>query len=225
MTGNLGYGQPGSTGDSRENETGTDGVIQILPDQGEPCVDPPCNGSPIILDIAGNGINLSNVANGVNFDVNSNGFKEKTAWTLPYSDDAWLALDRNGNGEVDAGTELFGNFTQQPPVSQGEEANGFRALAEFDKPKYGGNGDGVLSRQDSVFSAIRLWQDVNHNGISELSELHTLNSFGVTHISLKYQRSNRMDQYGNQFKYRSEIRSAPGHNVGRWAWDVFLRSS
>ena len=113
--------------------------------------------SPIVIDVAGNGFNLTSASSGVLFDAARIGFREQISWTAPDSDDAWLTLDRNENGLIDDGKELFGSVTPQAATSPGEGKNGFRALAMYDKAKLGGNADGLIDRRDRVFYDLLLW--------------------------------------------------------------------
>lgn len=179
--------------------------------------------SPIIIDTTGEGFRLTSAESGVDFDILGDGKPSRIAWTAPSSGNAFLALDRNHNGKIDSGKELFGNLTDQPPS---KHPNGFLALAEFDKPENGGNGDGIIDARDDVFSHLLLWIDENHDGISQPNELHTLPELGVYSINLRY-RDDRSyyDAYGNWFHYQSALNPNPQDGEskdGRFIYDVFF---
>jgi len=182
------------------------------------------SGSPVVFDTTGRGFHLTSLQNGVEFDLSGTGKPKRIAWTDGISGNAFLALDRNGNGLIDSGKELFGNYTDQP---QSDDPNGFLALAVFDDPANGGNGDGVIDEHDSVWSRLKLWIDENHDGISQQSELYTLPELGVFSISLKYVQARRYDQYGNLFRYKGRVNpeGEPRHDkVDRVLYDVYLVS-
>lgn len=210
------------------------------PDEGgNTCVPPEClackmnggtsciNGNcwtPVLIDVLGNGFDLTNLENGIRFRPEPGAETIKTSWTTAGNDDAWLVLDRNGNGSIDDATELFGCATLQPDPEPGRIGNGFIALAEFDKVSNGGNGDGLISKDDDVFNRLRLWRDSNHDGRSRNSELFRLRDLGLRKIDLDFQESRRTDEHGNKFKYRARVKDANDAQLGRWAFDVFLLS-
>ena len=130
--------------------------------------------SPILLDTSGEGFHLTSAADGVYFDLWANGVVKKFSWTNPQFHNSWLALDRSGNGTIDDGTELFGSATPQPTPPAGETCNGFRALAVYDEPANGGNGNGLIDPGDAIYDKLLVWTDTNHDGISQPSELKHL---------------------------------------------------
>lgn len=135
---------------------------------------------PLILDMDGDGFNIESKKYGTYFDLNCDGFAEKINWT---NRDAILALDLNGNGRIDDGREVFGDYHL---LADGSRAsNGFEALAQYDT-----NGDGVIDSQDAIFNSLRLWTDANSNGISEGGELKTLAEMGIKEIRLNYEAAN-----------------------------------
>jgi len=171
--------------------------------------------------LSGDGFFLTDADHGVRFDIAGTGNPIQIAWTVPGSKNAFLALDRDGSGVITSGKELFGNFTPQPAS---QHPNGFLALAEFDKPENGGNGDGIIDSRDAVFSQLRLWVDANHDGISQPGELHTLPEMSVFSISLDYSLSQRTDGFGNVFRYKARVNKGQNgdSDVGRAAFDVFF---
>lgn len=198
-----------------------------------------CFWSPIVIDISrywdwttnsGTGYQFTDAAGGVRFDLDGNGILEQVAWPTATSENAWLALDRNGNGVIESGKELFGNFTDQVgpngeavPTGQG---NGWQALAEFDRGRSGGNDNGIIDSGDAAFQNLRLWVDRNHNGISESNELITLQSIGLTRIELWYGGAPWTDQYGNNFRLKGrfiwgDLGEEPYVEWYKDAWDVF----
>lgn len=192
------------------------------------CACPSCSGptgpnnnntpaeDPLVISLTDGDYVFTSFAHGVHFDLNSDGKREKTAWTMGGGDDAFLALDRDLNGSIDRGTELFGDRTAQLPST---DPNGFRALAVFDDPLSGGNGDGKISAADNIYGWLVLWTDRNHDGKSSRDELQSLADH-VSALSLEYQRSTTFDEHGNELRYWAPIeRPAGGSAI---AWNVFF---
>ena len=116
---------------------------------------------PLIFDLDGNGISLSGLESGVDFDLDGNGVPERASWIT--GGDALLALDRDGNGTIDNGRELFGD--------QHGAADGFAELARFDD-----NGDGTIDGRDRVFGSLLL--------LDSRGTTRTLADAGITAIRL-----------------------------------------
>lgn len=157
---------------------------------------------PLTLDLNGDGvIDTLSLADGVNFDLNNNGFSEKTAWLA--SDDGFLVLDKDGNGLITEGNELFGTETL---LENGEYASkGYEALIELDD-----NEDGKISSADSIYSDLLVWRDLNSNGISEANELLSLSDLNITEISVNYAENVFTDANNVQHREHSTFTYADG---------------
>ncbi|MCB0364554.1 MAG: hypothetical protein H6624_06160 [Bdellovibrionaceae bacterium] len=154
--------------------------------------------SPLAIDLAGDGFATTSLAEGVKFDVDGTGEKQQVSWFTAGTDNAFVAVDLNGNGRIDGGQELFGTSTR---LRNGLTAsNGFVALADLDA-----NSDGVIDQRDSGFNNLLLWTDTNHNGESEGQELQSLGEV-VTSIKLDYKARRMMDANGNLIFADSEAK-------------------
>lgn len=167
------------------------------PPQESGCSGQECLSSPIVINLAG-AYQLTGQESPVLFDIRADGHPVQIGWTAADAPMAFLALDRNGNGMIDNGAELFGNHTPLPTGLAA--ANGFDALAAYDT-----NGDGILDTHDPEWSALLLWTDLNHDGLSQPAEIEPVSTSAVTRIDLNYHWTGRNDQHGNQFRYQSTV--------------------
>jgi Ca2+-binding RTX toxin-like protein len=138
---------------------------------------------PLVLDLDGDGIETTGITGNspTLFDHDADGTRTGTGWIKP--DDGLVVLDRNGNGLIDSGRELFGDETLLPNGSKAPD--GYAALAQHDA-----NGDGRISSADAVYSQLRIWQDANQDGISQAGELRTLADLGIASIGLQGTQAN-----------------------------------
>lgn len=183
-------------------------------------------GCPLILDTNGDGFVLTSHADGVLFDLNGDGIPEQVSWTQQDSDDGWLVLDRNGNGTIDNGRELFGNFTFAtstgvPPIAE----HGFQALKATESATWQPSvPDGYIDPRDSVFGALRVWIDENHDGVSQPEELHRLRELGIVRLDTNFKPSRHVDKHGNSYRLRAQSywKRGNGHIQRRLFYDVWL---
>jgi hypothetical protein len=177
-----------------------------------------CEHSPLVLDLDGDGVLASSPEDGVLFDLRETGLPLETAW--PRGGDALLVLDRNGDGAITDGGELFGNALDE----HGERyANGFVMLAELDAKRQGGNGDGLVDARDDRFDELRLWRDADRDGKSTPAELSTLEQAQVVSISLRHRSSSARDRHGNRFAQWGTFGSA-GDKRAHSVVDVWFRA-
>ena len=152
----------------------------------------PISTSPLILDLDGDGVEADAITY---FDHSGDGWTELSRWAD--EDDGVLVWDRNNDGVINDGSELFGNNTV---LANGRKAaHGFAALADLDD-----NGDGVIDASDTAWTELRVmrWTDDNGNGIKDDDEefLVTLDSLGIESLNTGFTNSNHVDSSGNEHR-------------------------
>ena len=192
------------------HETFMVGPVCVPPYEPPPRPDPPDENCPVILDLNQDGFHLSGPDPAVSFDIDADGARDQIAWTRANDDDAFLCLDRNQNGVIDDGRELFGYATL---LRNGHPAQvGYRAVAELDSPEAGGNGDGTIDARDRSYFSLCTWTDANRDGVSQKYEIQGLEESGVVALSYNYRATGLRDAYGNLFRYvsRADMRTPSG---------------
>lgn len=157
------------------------------------------NYSPLVIDMAATGLEITPPADGADFDLIGEGKKHRYSWVSKNQEAYFVALDKNKNGQIDDIHELFGDNTRGPDGNLAP--GGFEALQKYDL-----NGDGFIDSKDPVYSELFLWQDRDLSGTSVPSELTPLSKSQVVSIDLAYFQINEsVDFYGNENKQRSVI--------------------
>ncbi|MGH8624470.1 MAG: calcium-binding protein [Gammaproteobacteria bacterium] len=174
-------------------------VLLMCPTNGEPVkpswLEPFNNAkkliSPIVLDLDGDGIETKDLQNGVFFDHDANGFAQQSGWVRP--DDGLLAWDRNNDGQINDGRELFGSGTLLRNGSNA--ANGFAALDDLDN-----NRDGKIDAHDAAWASLRVWKDTNGDAHTDAGELLSLADAGIQSVGTSYKNSTAIDAQGNEHR-------------------------
>lgn len=151
---------------------------------------------PLVLDLDGDGIELTKPEDGVLFDINGDGIKEQTAFVGP--DDGFLAMDWDLNGLIESGLELFGDQKGAP--------SGFAELAKFDE-----NQDSRINEADSIFSKLLIYRELNRDGVGSKEELAGLKDYGIQSISLSYLNA-ELNSAGNRISQVSDYQKQNGQN-------------
>jgi hypothetical protein len=156
--------------------------------------------TPIVLDLNGDGVQTVGLGNGVQFDLAATGTKVNTGWIA--GGDGLLALDRNHDGVINDGSELFGSGTT---LANGQKAGtGYEAMAELDT-----NGDGSIDAKDGAFADLRVWVDGNADGVSQADELKSLDQLGITKLNLDVKKDVTVNN-GNVIGLTSTFETADG---------------
>jgi hypothetical protein len=156
--------------------------------------------SPLVLDLNGDGVHTVGIAHGVRFDLTATGVQHEVGWVS--ASDGFLVLDRNGDGLISSGRELFGQATLLADGSTAKD--GYQALATLDT-----NHDGVIDARDTEFAKLQVWQDSNQDGVTQSGELHDLSSMSIVSLDLHAHQTSVV-QDGNWIGLDSSFTTADG---------------
>lgn len=181
---------------------------------------PQCTGGdpapvcPLVVKTGNGPWRLTSIDDGVLFDMNADGQRDRTAWTASGAALAFLARDVDGNGTIDGIGELFGKYAPLPDGTLA--ANGFVVLAMADD-----NRDGVIDASDAIWTQLLLWTDANHDGLSQAAELQPIAGSGIAALDTGYVVTHRRDRYGNEYRLASRAYDDAGRPESDY--DVFLQ--
>ena len=162
--------------------------------------------SPLSIDLQGDGLETRSIDQGILFDIHNSGEAINTGWIS--GEDGFLAVDNNANGQIDNGSELFG----------GGVGEGFAKLASFDS-----NQDGVVNANDMNFDQLRIWQDANENGFTDMGELVSLEDAGLLGLNTSFESTFSGDEHGNVLGERGTAIAANGQMLDMI--DVYFKTS
>jgi serine-aspartate repeat-containing protein C/D/E len=155
--------------------------------------------SPLAIDLNGDGVKTLSIDKGVEFDLLNTGNKNNVGWIS--SRDGLLAIDNDGNGQIDNGQELFG----------GGVGDGFAKLDSFDN-----NRDGLVDASDESFESLKIWRDGNSNGVTDRGELQALSVFGISSLNVEhiaYDKAAQLDKQGNVLGERGSVNTINGKSL------------
>jgi hypothetical protein len=171
----------------------------------------PSESCPLILDLNGDGIFTTSLDDPVNFWIDLNGQSETTAWTNPATEEGFLWMDLNNDHAAQV-TELFGSRMIAPNGQY--HAHGFDALQKYDRPYFGGDGDGKITHKDDVWARLKLWVDRNHDGVSQPTEISVPSAHRIVALNLQYADGDIYDENGNEiYLVGSYVIRAHGKNT------------
>ena len=162
--------------------------------------------SPISIDLNGDGLQTMSIDQGIKFDILNSGNAVNTGWIS--GEDGFLAVDENGNGQIDSIAELFG----------GGVGEGFGKLDSFDS-----NQDGVVNANDMSFNQLRIWQDANENGLTDNGEVVSLEQAGILGLNTSYESTFTGDEHGNVLGERGTAIAATGQTLDMI--DVYFKTA